>query len=259
MVTEVQYTSINRVLDNLLDHPMLSDLSLEQVVRHTIRFISLFGFSRFYKDAIADVKIHEFRGVLPCDCISIVQVKDLKSGICLRSMTDSFTPGMLPDPPRRLPTITGRFENPRVGDICNPYIPHRHLPHGELAFKTQNRIIYTSFPEGIVQVAYKGIPVDENGFPLVIDNECYLNALEAYIKKQVFTVKFDTGKIAINVLQNAQKDYGVACAELESEFTTPSVSEAQSLSNFATSLIPRVSEFYSGFSKLGDRQILINH
>ena len=255
MVTEVQYTSINRVLDNMLDHPMLADLSLEQVIRHTIRFISIFGFSKFYKDAVADIEIHEFRGLLPCDCIAVIQVKDLKSGICLRSMTDSFTPGMLPDPPHH----HRKFENPRVGDICNPYIPPRHLPHGELAFKTQGRIIYTSFPEGIVQVAYKSIPVDENGFPLVIDNECYLNALEAYIKKQVFTVKFDTGKIAINVLQNAQKDYGVACAELESEFTTPSVSEAQSLSNFATSLIPRVSEFYAGFRGLGDRQILINH
>lgn len=255
MVTEVQYTNIRRVLDNLLEHPLLNNLSLEQVVRYAIRFIALFGFSKFYKDAIADIEIHEFRGLLPCDCIAVVQVKDLKSGICLRSMTDSFTPGMRPEPPHH----HMRFENPKVGDICSPYIPHMHPPHGELAFKTQNRVIYTSFPEGMVQVAYKGIPVDEDGFPLVIDNEVYLNALEAYIKKQVFTVKFDTGDIALNVLQNAQRDYSVAAAECEVEFQTPSVSEAQSLSNFATSLIPRVSEFYAGFKNFGSRQILIKH
>lgn len=29
MVTEIQYTSIKRVLDNLLEHPMLRDLTLE--------------------------------------------------------------------------------------------------------------------------------------------------------------------------------------------------------------------------------------
>lgn len=255
MVTEVQYTNIRRVLDNLLSHPLLNNLSLEQVVRHTIRFIALFGFSKFYKDAIADIEIHEFRGLLPCDCIAVVQVKDLKSGICLRSMTDSFTPGMRPEPPHH----HMRFENPKVGDICNPYIPHRHLHHGELAFKTQNRVIYTSFPEGMVQVAYKGIPVDEDGFPLVIDNEVYLNALEAYIKKQVFTVKFDTGDIALNVLQNAQRDYAVAASECEVEFLSPSPSEVEAYSRMYNTLISKMREFDKGFVSAGDREYLRNH
>ena len=33
MVKEIKYTSIRRVLDNLLDHPMLTNLTLEQAVR----------------------------------------------------------------------------------------------------------------------------------------------------------------------------------------------------------------------------------
>ena len=254
MVTEVQYTNIRRVLDNLTDHPMLADLTLEQVVRHAIRFISLHGYSKFYKDAIIEVEIHEFRGLLPCDLISIVQVKDLKTGLCLRAMTDSFTPGMMPDPPQ-----PKKMQNPKIGDICTGYIPPAPHNCGEGTFKTQGRIIYTSFPEGMVQISYKGIPVDEDGFPLLIDNETYLNALEAYIKKQVFTVKFDTGKIGANVLQNTLRDYAVASANLMTEMTTPSYSEAQAISNYMTSLLPRVSEFYYGFSKLGSRQILKRH
>lgn len=83
MVKEIQYTSIKRVLDNILDHPLLRDVSLEQAVRYTIRFIGLFGMPKLYCDKIEDVEIHEFRGLLPCDLISIVQVKDLATGICL--------------------------------------------------------------------------------------------------------------------------------------------------------------------------------
>ena len=50
MVTEIQYTNIKRVLDDLLDHPMLTDLTLEQVVRHTMRFISKHGYSKLPRE-----------------------------------------------------------------------------------------------------------------------------------------------------------------------------------------------------------------
>lgn len=93
MVKELQYTSIKRVLDNLMDHPLLRDITLEQVVRYTIRFIGLHGYPKLYHDKIVDVKIEDFRGLLPCDLISIIQVKDLDTGNCLRAMTDNFPMG----------------------------------------------------------------------------------------------------------------------------------------------------------------------
>lgn len=231
MVTEIQYTNIRRVLDDIHDHPMLNNVTLEQVVRYTIKFISKHGYSKLYQDKQEEVEIHDFRGLLPCDLISIIQVKDDKSGICLRSMTDSFIP---------------KEE------------AFRHS-HEELAFKTQGRVIFTSFPEGKVTVAYKAIPVDDEGFPLLIDNETYLDALEAYIKKQVFTVKFDQQKIAAGVLQNAQQEYAVAARLLLSEFTVPSVSEMESISRMWESLIPRVRQFDKGYKHLGDREYIRNH
>lgn len=243
MVNEIQYTSIKRVLDNLLDHPLLSDVTLEQAIRHTIRFIALHGYNRLYLDKNETIPIHEFRGVLPCDLIRIIQVRKADSKICLRSMTDSFTPGMNPVPPHP-----------------NGYPIPPHLEAiGEASFKTQGRIIFTSFPEGEVEIDYKAIPVDEDGFPLLIDNETYLAALEAYIKKQVFTVKFDTGKISQNILQNAQQEYAYLAGQLQSEMTLPSHSEMQSISAMLNTMIPRMSEFYRGFHSLGNREYLRNH
>jgi hypothetical protein len=101
MVKETQYTSIRRVLDDLLEDAHMENLTLEQVVRHTVRFIEKHGYPKLYQDKQEDVEIHEFRGVLPCDLISINQVMEKKSGICLRSMTDSFTKGMQPERPPR--------------------------------------------------------------------------------------------------------------------------------------------------------------
>ncbi len=244
MVKEIKYTNIRRVLDNLHDHPMLSNITLEQVVRYTIRFIGIFGMPKLYQDKEADVEIHEYRGLLPCDLISIIQVKDDCSGICLRSMTDSFTPEVLTTSSPHLHT---------------PYIPPKAPGHGEPTFKTQGRVIFTSFPEGKVKIAYKAIPVDEDGFPLLIDNENYLAALEAYIKKQVFTIKFDQGKLAAGVLQNVQQEYAWLAGQLQSEFTIPSVSEMASITNYITSILPNMREFDQGFKHLGDREYLKKH
>ena len=263
MVREIQYTNIRRVLDNLKDDPNMVDLTLEQVVRHTLRFMEKFGFPKFYHDQIEDVEIHEFRGMLPCDLISIDMVKEPISGICLRSMTDKFTPG-LRKRENAIPFNERRPEKPKdllnnVRPIDAGYIPPRVEHLGELTFKTQGRVIYTSFPEGVVTVAYKAIMVDEDGFPLLIDNEVYLDALEAYIALRVYQTKFRSGKITPQVYQDVQQSYAVAARLLQTEFTTPSYAEAESYTRYFNSLIPRVREFDNGFKHLGDREYIRRH
>ena len=249
MVTEIQYTSIHRVLDDCLEHPMLADLTLEQVVRYTVRFISKHGYAKLYQDKMEDVEIHDFRGVLPCDLISIIQVKDDETGVCLRGMTDNF--------PKGLGSKTSQHCVDPMNNVKKPWYIYRGKKYfEEPSFKTQGRVIYTSFPEGIVTVSYKAGPVDDEGFPMLIDNETYLDALEAYIKKRVFTIKFDQGKINASVLQNAQAEYAVAARLLMSEFTLPSVSEMESMARMWSTLIPKMRDFDNGFVNAGDREYL---
>lgn len=190
-------------------------------------------------------------------------------------MTKTFNPG-LKEPPVHHDKPSGELPHLINGHPAPPCYPY-HMPHPpymdgmdrccdhicpepeEPSFKTQGRIIYTSFPEGVVELAYKAIPVDEDGYPLLIDDENYLAALEAFIKMKVFTVKFDTGKIAGPVLQNAQTDYAWLAAQLRDTFTVPSVSEMESLSRAWMTLIPNVRRFDDGFKHHGDREYLRKH
>lgn len=256
MVTNIQYTNIRRVLDDITDHPLLRDVTLEQVIRHTIRFISLHGYPQLYQDKISIVDIKDFRGLLPCDLVSIIQVWDTVANVCLRAMTDTFTPGLRPKPDmRNQPKDLLNNMKPPVDTCVPPIQEYKEEP----SFKTQGRIIFTSFPEGRVEVSYKAIPVDEDGFPLLIDNETYLNALEAYIKVKVFTVKFDTGKIQAGILSNAQTEYAWASHLLQSEMTTPSMSEMESMTRYLNTLIKPVRQFDNGFKDLGNREYLRRH
>lgn len=256
MVTNIQYTNIRRVLDDITDHPLLRDVTLEQVIRHTIRFISLHGYPQLYQDKISIVDIKDFRGLLPCDLISIVQVWDNEANVCLRAMTDTFTPGLRPKSDmRKQPKDLLDNVKPPVDTYIPPIPKYKEEP----TFKTQGRIIFTSFPEGRVEIVYKAIPVDEDGFPLLIDNETYLNALESYIKVKVFTVKFDTGKIQAGVLSNAQTEYAWASHLLQSEMTTPSMAEIESMTRYLNTLIKPVKQFDNGFKDLGNREYLRRH
>ena len=230
MINNYQYINIRRILDELKKHPLLQDLTLEQVVSYTITFIGIFGMPKLYQDKEESIHIENFRARLPCDLISINQIKECETGICLRSMTDTFMP---------------REHHDRVTGY--------RLPQ-ELSFKTQGQVLYVSFKTGDVLVSYKAIPIDKDGFPLLIDNPVFLKALEAYIKMEEFNILYDIGKITPAVLQNTQQQYAWLAGQLQSEFTIPSISEMESIKNSWCALIQKVSEFDSGFKSLGDKE-----
>ena len=226
MVKELEYIGIKELLSRVLRHKLLQEFTLEQAIQYTIDFIGIFGFPELYEDKQAEVDICDFRGKLPCDLISIDMVKDCRTNVPLRSMTAAFNPG-------------GKYYN--------------HLRQ-EPQFKTQNRTIITSFPEGKVIIAYKAIPVDDEGLPLLVNNTKYKKALELYVKCQLFTMLFDEGKITQQVLNHTEQEYGWAAGQLEEEFKTPSVAEMQTITNMLHQIFPRHNEFYNNFETLGNKE-----
>ena len=231
MVKEIEYVNIKELLSRVLRHPLLQEFTLEQAVQYTVDFIGLFGFPELYEDKEAHIPICNYRGELPCDLIEIMMVKDCRTDIPLRSMTGVFNPG-------------DKYYN--------------HLQQ-EPQFKTQHRTLITSFPEGEVIVAYKAIPVDDEGYPLLVDNSKYLKALELYVKCQLFTLLFELGKISQQVLQHTEQEYGWAAGQLSEEFKIPSDAEMQSITNYITSILPSMRSFDQGFKHLGDREYIRNH
>lgn len=232
MISEISYINIREALSRVLRHPLLQDVTLEQAVQYTIDFIGIFGMPKLYQDKEEVLHIEDFRAKLPCDLISINQIKECKTGICLRSMTDNFMPREHRD----------KYEG--------------HKRPQEFAFKTQGRVIYTSFKSGDIMVSYKSVPIDEDGFPLLIDNPVFMRTLELYIKMEKFTTLFDMGKISPAVLQNTQQQYAWSAGQLQSEFTIPSQSEIESISRMWNTLIQRTSEFDNGFSSLGNKEYI---
>lgn len=225
MVNNFQWINIKVILDRLLRHPLLQELQIESAVQYLVDFLGIMGLPTTYIDTIEEVSIKEYRGLLPCNLISINQVRWKEQNIYLRSMTDLFN---------------GSYSK----------------ENGEATFKTQGRVIFTSFKEGTLEISYKSIPVDNEGYPLLPDEPNFLRALELYIKKQWFTILFDIGKITPAVLQNTQQEYYAAAGACNNSFLIPSVSEMESIKGLMNQIIPRFNEFNHGFKHLGNKEHL---
>lgn len=234
MVKEIQYVNVREILSRVLRHSLLQNVTLEEAIQHTIDFIGIVGVPKFYIDKEDILHIQEFRAQLPCDMVSINLVKH--KGRVISHMTDSF------------------FTKNREPSHCcaRPSFEQE-------TFKTQGNVIYTSFKEGEVELSYKAIMVDDEGFPLLPDNANFLKALEEYIKLEVFTVLFDRNKITAQVLNNQQQRYAWRVGQATAEFTIPSPSEMEAITRMWNTLIPRVKEFDTGFRNLGEQEHLRNH
>lgn len=222
------YVSLREILSRVTRHPMLQDVDLEAAIQYTLEFFAIVGVPDILVDRQDVVCIKNFKGELPCDAASIIQVRDEKSKAAMREMTDSFNGNS------------------------------RFLP-SERTFKLQNRIIVTSFREGNVLISYKAIKTDSDGIPMLPDDQLFLRALESYIKYTRFTVLFDTGKIKDNVLNKAEQDYSWNVGKCINHYKMPSYSEMQSITGMMHRLIPSQREFYAGFKGAGDSEYYRRH
>lgn len=200
------YISIKQILDDLLAHPLLRDLSLERALDHAIHFMRIVGMPKMFLEKVTKITLDEYRALLPDDYYNIIQVREANSNILLQHTIDSH----------------------HMGDDKNSLAP---------SYRIQGNIIYSSLRDKELEVSYKALPIDEEGYPMLPDNSSFIKALELYIKKQYFTVLFDIGKITGQVLNNTQQEYAWYVGQCQSDLVRPTWDEMKSITNTWTNII----------------------
>ena len=222
-----KYISIKVVLDDILEHPMLKDISLERAINHTIHFMRIVGCPNLFIEKSALVSIENYRGVMPCDFDEVIQIRTKADNAgdytVLRHTTDSF-----------------HMSDDKQQSLENTY-------------KIQGNIIFTSFENGDIEVMYRAILVDDEGYPLIPDNSSFIRSLELYIKKMYFTVLFDLGKITPAVYNNVLQEYAWAVGQAQSDLIRPSIDQMQTIANSLNSLFPKKNMHSSGFINNGNK------
>ena len=223
-----QYISIKRILDDLMAHPLLQDLSMERAINYAVDFIRIVGCPQFYIEKTEVIPIDNYRGKLPCDFYSIIQVRDNKSHSTYKHTSDSF----------------------HMSECKHSAVP---------SYKIQGNVIFTSTKDNDLEIAYNAYSLDDEGYIMLPDNSSFIRALESYIKVKQFTILFDLGKLQAGILQNAQQEYAWAVGDCQSEFNRLTIDKAEAFANSWKTLLIKDNQQKQGFARHNVEQIIKKH
>ena len=228
------YISLKQIADKTLRNPMMAGISFEAIIDYAVDFMRIVQCSGFFTEKCEPIEIIEHKGLLPDDFFEMNQVRlvtaltesgELSVSKAFRYASDTF----------------------HLSDYSNYF---------DMTYKIQGGYIFTSIKEGTIEISYKAILLDEEGYPLIPDNSKFTRALQAYIKKEWFTILFDLGKLQAAIYQNAQQEYAWAVGACESEFQKMSLDKAESFYNSWSTLIPRRNQHQRFYSYNGSKQNL---
>lgn len=223
-------------MDRITRHPLIKDVPFETVVDYAVDFVKIVGMPPTFLEKTADIEIREYRGKLPCDFYKMIQVRMMSNPHgehpAFRASTDSF-----------------HMSSHKEDKI-----------RGGLTYKIQNSCIIASIPNGIIEIAYMAMPVDDEGYPLIPDNNSYIKALELYIKLQVFTSLFEEGKIKGEVLSHTEQQYAWYVGQAQTDLIRPTLDEMEAISNMWNKLLPdSTKDHIHGYVHEGTREHIITH
>ena len=208
----------------------MQDLTLETAVDYCVDFMRIVGVPDMFTEKVAVVNIDNYRASLPEDFYQVNQVR----------------------------TTEGNYFR-YAGDTFHTHKCFDNTVSADLTYKIQGGVIITSIEKGCIEISYQAIAVDEEGYPMIPDNSSFTRAIQAYIKKEWFTILFDEAKISQQAFQQAQQDYAWAVGDCRSEFNRLTIDKAESLFNSWRTLIIRDTEHRRGFKNNGSKEYIKTH
>jgi len=239
-MTNSNYKSLDSTIWSLLKNPLAEQLTYEEAAEYALEGIKLLGAPVIYLSKVERKVLQSHKTDIPCDLLYIEGVKyfgdNSESGTTMREATNSFH--MSDDEFTTSDSIKHNYRNT------------------EFTYKIQKGIFFSSIAEGCVDIAYKGIATDEEGYPLIPDNQKVQLALEYYILSRYLEPLWLMGKITDKAFEYIQQKRFFYMASAQTGIMMPTVDKMESLMNSINKLIINTTSHKDGFKKLGEKEYI---
>lgn len=190
-----KFVSIDVVASRITKHPLLKDINYEDIIQYTVDVLRLVNVPRSYEEQSKYAEVIEYKAQLPADCLNVKSVDFVENG---------HTYAM---------TI--------ATDTLNKHIPsleNKDRSIGQYTYSLNADKIHVNQAEGVVFIVYDVLKCGEDGFPMIPDSVSLRLAIENYIKKNVFSVYEDLGKISGRAVEKAEQEYAWYIGKAQTEF-----------------------------------------
>jgi len=232
--------SLKVIIDRVLRNPLLSDLPLESAIDYAVEVIGLIGSPFLYDKKITRLKVENNRVALPLDLVEITQMRVIhnqgteEDPCSLEELSEEDEPCNIEQKhnkysPLRLASNNFHMNN---SNTCMP----KDATYG-YTYSINNSVIYTNFEQGCIELAYTGVGIDDDGFPVIPDDESVKTCIENYIKVKHYTIIWELGKLPDKVLQRAEQEYAFYIAQATGRLNMPTPDKMEKLTNTLRRLI----------------------
>ena len=180
-----KFTSIKEIIEGVYrDTAIHEELDIWDVIEWGGEALELIGAGLAYEELVAEVCVKEHRGALPCNLHILDSIS--YNGDPLKQCTGTF--GAISTTPTN--TTTNSIDGKQVDKDNFPQMGTSQNMGGNCYYVNDNFII-TSFESGCILLAFRGIKIDDEGFPMVPDNVSYKKALKAYITMMIDRIRLE--------------------------------------------------------------------
>jgi hypothetical protein len=118
--------------------------------------------------------------------------------------------------------------------------------------------VKTNVKTGYLMIAYQAIPLDIDGFPLVPDDQSFIEALYWYCVMKMYYPEWKAGRMRDEVYYDSRRSWNFYCKQAYGNALMPNADELESIKNSWLRLIPKINEHDTFFTTLGEKQIIHN-
>ena len=220
-MTKERFVSLKEIINRvyLAGGDIVDDITEDDVITYTIELVGVVGVPALFEHKITELEIKKYKAELPCDFVDIEGAK-----CCDRHFNASTDMFDVRDSKTNVPT-----------------------------YKIQGNYIITSVEKGYIKMAYTAIKIDDDGYPMIVDDQTFIRALVSYIVyKKVFT-NYINGRLPNeNIMERVERDYEFNIAQATQRLTQPSLDEFDNISRMMNSFIFRHNSRKEGFTNIGD-------
>ena len=239
-------TSVKFIVEKLYrDFAHQEELDIWDLVEWAGEALEFIGAGSQFENFYQEMNIKNHRALLPCNFHSLIAISFDGSPLPISAATigvpsDSESSG------NALNSVPVNQEN-------FPLETTRNVTERGASYNISNNYLIASFEEDTVLMAYKGVAVDDEGFPLIPDNVYYRQAITNYCQMMMDRQMWRGGKLPEAVYRDSQRDWQFFCQGSRSAANFPNVDKMDSIKNQWIRLKPQINRHDNFFQDLNLR------
>lgn len=233
MAVTGKQVSMGEIMWRVMNNPIATELTFDQAAEYALEFIKLMNAPLTLSDNVKKIEIQDYKGYLPQNIVDIKGIKWLGEDGC-----------SLPHAMRYATDIYHVQQEDNEPKDC----------YDEYTYIVQNCVIQTNRKKGFIDIAYKELPIDEDGFPLIPDNESFKQGLYYYILCKYLEILWTMGKITDKVFDYYQQQRYFYFGQAENSVKIRGIDHLESIMNSVNRIIVSTTLHDKFYQSMGQKE-----